>query len=125
MGDGNNTYVFQGTYAVAGFSLNPMYQASRLVRLGVSYDFQYDGAANLWDYIYRVEDGVAYASDPPRGTQVSAGLSLRTEFVMPVFSINIGAGYKVMTGSEDQKGAYMLIALKTWLTDNLFLSTMN
>ncbi|MBO5499544.1 MAG: acyloxyacyl hydrolase [Bacteroidales bacterium] len=123
MGDGNNTYVFQGTYAVAGFSLNPMYQASRLVRLGVSYDFQYDGAANLWDYIYRVEDGVAYASDPPRGTQVSAGLSLRTEFVMPVFSINIGAGYKVMTGSEDQKGAYMLIALKTWLTDNLFLHT--
>ena len=123
MSDGNKTYVYHGTYAVAGFSLNPMYQANRILRLGVSYDFQYDGAVNRWNYIYRVEEGVAYTSDPPRSTQVSAGLSLRAEFVMPVFSINIGAGYKVMVGSEDQKGAYMLIALKAWMTDNLFLHT--
>ena len=119
----NKWLYLDGTYAVAGFNLNPMYQFNRLFRAGISYDFQYDGSANHGNYILEVRDGVAYAGKPPRSTQVSAGFSVRAEFVMPIFSLNIGAGYKVMYKVDEQGGHYLLIALKTWLTDNLFLHT--
>lgn len=119
----NSKYDLDGTFAVVGMHLNPMYQACRLVRAGVSLDLEYDASANRRSYVYQISDGVAYSEDPQPGTQFSAGFSLRTEFLMPIFSVNLGVGYNVMARNDDQRGGYFLIALKTWFTDNLYLHT--
>ena len=96
------------TFAVAGFNLNPMYQVNHVFRVGASFDLQYDGSVS--------------ADHPSFGENVSAGLSFRTEFVMPIFSLNIGAGYDIKQKGNNQR-MYMLVALKTWMTDSLFLHT--
>ena len=41
---------------------------------------------------------------------------------MPFFSINIGAGYNVLSGAEDLKGFYTAYCLKTFINDFLFLN---
>lgn len=42
---------------------------------------------------------------------------------MPIFSVNIGIGHNVFYKGKDTKGFYQILALKTFLTRNLFLHT--
>jgi hypothetical protein len=51
------------------------------------------------------------------------GMSLRTEFTMPIFSINFGIGHNVIYKGDDHNGFYQVLILKTFITRNIFLHT--
>lgn len=120
--DGNTAYIVPGSFGVVGLDFSPMYRFNKYFRAGVSVDAQYDESANIKDY--RVEetssDNVKFHR-PPFRKQFAVGLSVRGELVMPIFSINAGIGRNLIYSGEDTKGFYQVLALKTFVTQRLFL----
>ena len=117
-----NSVLVPGSFGVAGINFNPMYNFHRVLRAGISIDAQYDESANLRDHQAGTnEKGDLKFYRPPFKEQFNAGLSARIEFVMPVFSINLGVGYHFLHKGNDTKGCYQVLALKTSLTRNLYL----
>ncbi len=112
-------YALPTTYGVIGFTLNPLYHVNHWLNVGVSLDGSYDGSANV------EIDSKAFADDPrtigtdpdvytaPWYKKVALGLSARTEFVMPYFTINFGIGHNFVNAHTfDLKGFYEILALK-------------
>ncbi len=110
-----------GSFGILGLNFNPTYGFNRYFRAGMSLDAQYDESANLHDY--RAEDtgdGPKFYR-PPFREQFAVGLSARAELNMPIFAINVGIGYNVIHKGKETGGFYQILALKTFLTHNLFL----
>ena len=98
----------------------PLYHFNKHLSAGASLDLMYDRSANL---IASIDDSRHFSySYPSMFQQCAAGLSLRGELRMPVFSVNIGAGYNFTGAGSDLRGLYGIFALKTFLTDSLFLN---
>lgn len=113
-----------GSFGVIGINFNPMYNFHRMLRAGISLDAQYDESANLKGHQAGTdENGDPKFYRPPFKEQFNAGLSVRCEFVMPIFSINFGIGYHFLHKGDDTKGCYQVLALKTSLTRHLYLHT--
>ena len=111
-----------GSFGVAGINFAPMYNFNNYFRAGLSQDAQYDERANIKDY--KLEG--SFMDDlkchrPPFREQFAVGLSLRAEWVMPIFSINAGIGRNLICSGDDTKGFYQILALKTYVTRHLFL----
>lgn len=114
------------TYPVFGFNFAPMYHTGYRFRLGLSLDGYYDGSANV-----HITDHIAGTDPPfvkpPFHKQLALGLSARTEYVMPYFSVNVGLGVNVLNtgdnphGDNDLKALYQVLALKIEVTRNSFL----
>jgi hypothetical protein len=114
----NGAYALPGTYGVIGFTLNPLYHVNHWLNIGASLDGSYDGSANMevdsqalanayWD---GTDDDIFM---PPWYKKVSLGLSARTEFVMPYFTINFGIGHNFVNATtKDFQGFYEMLALK-------------
>lgn len=119
----DRTYMIPGSFAVAGLNFNPMYNFSRFFRAGVSLDAQYDESANLKDHIANDNqwaDELKFHR-PPFREQFSAGVSLRAEVVMPIFSINLGVGKNLVGKGDDTNSYYQVFVLKADVARNLFL----
>lgn len=126
-----------GSFAVAGFSLSPMYDLCRNFRVGVSVDGEWDESANIRYHITEVTGAgeVRYGHVPFR-EQAMIGLSMRGEFVMPIFSIDVGIGKALIyhdfgspsdSGGSTPKGGdlagwYQTLTLKTALWRGLYLN---
>lgn len=119
-----NGYILDGRFAVAGVNIAPMYRFTRCFQAGVSLDVQYDESANLSGHIA----GSVPSGDgtnlrfyrPPLCEQVAAGLSLRAELVMPIFTIGVGFGRNVLYKGE--LGVfYQMATLKTGLGRHGFI----
>lgn len=122
--DGLSSTLVPGSFGVAGINVTPLYNFHRVLRAGISLDAQYDESANIRFHQAGTDsDGNPKFFRPSFSEQVNAGLSARCEFVMPVFSINLGIGYHFLHKGDDTKGCYQVLALKTSLTRNLFLHT--
>ena len=111
-----------GSFGIAGPNFAPMYNFNNYFRAGLSLDAQYDESANIKDY--KLEG--SFMDDlkfhrPPFREQFAVGLSLRAEWVMPIFSINAGIGRNLICSGDDTKGFYQILALKTYVTRHLFL----
>lgn len=111
-------------FAVGGFNFSPLFNLSRYWRVGPSLDYVYDESLGVqlltpasWAPEYREY------SNPPNSTRMSLGVSARAEFVMPIFSINLGWGYNFYHPSEDAVGSYQVLGLKTTITRRLYLYT--
>lgn len=116
------SYLVPGSFGVAGFNFNPMYNFSPYFRAGMSLDGQYDESANIENHVAgRDEKGGLKFYRPPFRESVAVGLSMRTELVMPIFSINFGIGHNVLYKGESLKGFYQILALKTYVTPRLYL----
>lgn len=120
--DDHSTLV-PGSFGIIGFNFNPMYNFNKYFKAGISLDAQYDESANIQEHIV---DAGATGDDikfyrPPFKEQLSMGLSLRGEFVMPIFSVNFGVGRNLFFKGKDTEGFYQVLALKTSVTKNLFL----
>lgn len=114
----SGAYALPGTYGVMGFTLNPLYHVNHWLNVGASLDGSYDGSANMevdsqtlanayWD---GTDDDVFMPSWYKR---VTFGLSARTEFVMPYFTINFGIGHNFVNATtKDYQGFYEMLALK-------------
>lgn len=117
--------VIPGHFGVLGFNLNPLWHFNPMFSAGASLDFQYDEGSNLSPY-YSIETP---ADDPkfyrqPFSHRMMAGLSLRAELQMPIFSVNVGIGHSLYApGGDDLRGWYQMFTLKTFVTRNLYLST--
>ena len=113
----------RGLFGVLGFNFAPMYGFNRYFRAGVSLDTQYDESANILSH--RVEgtpdDNMKFYR-PPLKEQLAAGLSLRAELVMPIFSINIGIGRNIICKGKDTDIFYQTLTLKTYLWRNGYLN---
>jgi hypothetical protein len=107
-------------YTVLGFNFSPMYNLGYRFRAGISLDGVYDGSANITvrDYIVGT---MPEFSTPPLHKQLALGLSGRTEYVMPYFSVNLGLGVNVLRHGGDVKAFYQILALKIKVTRNTFL----
>ena len=58
---------------------------------------------------------------PPFSKQISLGISGRAELTMPIFSVNVGIGYDFVN-PKGNKAFYQSLALKTFVTKNLYLN---
>ena len=121
--EGENGTLVPGKFAIAGLNFNPMYNVNQYFRAGVSLDVQYDESANIVNYV--VNKGAAEEDlkfhRPPLKEQLSAGLSVRGEIVMPIFSINVGIGKNFICKGADTNKFYQIFALKTHVTKRAFL----
>ena len=119
----DSAYISEGHFGIAGLTFNPLYRVNKFFRAGLSLDIQYDESANLAEYVAGVgDDGNIKFFRPPFAEQFGIGLSARAEFVMPIFSVNIGFGRNIIYKGEDLKGFYQTLALKTELYKGLYLN---
>lgn len=99
-------------HAVAGMTFNPLYRLNRYFSIGPGLDIMLDKSADL--------DGDVKSL--PATRQMACGLSAKTELTMPYLSINLGAGYNILSGARDLKGFYTTYNLKAFLSQNFFLT---
>ena len=123
----SNPMLVPGSFGIVGLNFNPLYNFSKHFRAGVSLDLQYDESANIGkhianDYIPSKPEDLKFYR-PSFREQFSAGLSLRTEIVMPIFSINIGIGKNFLCKGDDTNSFYQTFVLKANITNNVFLHT--
>lgn len=114
-------YIINRAFPVAGLMFNPLYSITRNISVGLSADFIYDRSSDL---IVRTDDSgelVSYTY-PSFSKQAAMGLSLRGELTMPIFSVNLGFGYNLISSGSDLKCAYALFILKTRITERLSLN---
>ena len=121
--DYNMGHLIPGSFGIVGLNFNPMYDFNKYFRAGISLDAQFDESANLQGHYAGGTDDDPKFYRPPFREQFAVGLSARAELVMPIFSVNIGIGHNVLYKGKDTKGFYQILALKTFLTRNLFLHT--
>lgn len=108
--DNEGTLVIDNkAYAVTGLQFNPLYHFNKYLSAGASLDLMYDASANRHFNISWIK-------------HCSVGVSVRGEIEMPIFSINIGAGYNLLRCGPDLKGCYGLFSLKAFLTESLYLN---
>lgn len=112
-----HAYMVSGSFGVVGINVSPMYNFHRNFRLGVSLDAQFDEGANIKDH--EVDQNKFYR--PAFREQFAVGASLRAEWVMPIFSVNIGVGRNFIYKGDDTKGYYQILALKTDVTHGVFV----
>lgn len=116
--DGTDIYPIPRKDAVIGFNFNPMYSLNQWLNAGISLDGVYDRSANIFpDY----DDETSGYARPAAAEQMALGLSARAEFVMPHFTINLGAGTNFINAKGDFKGVYEVLALKMNLTRRAFI----
>lgn len=110
-------------FAVAGINFNPLYKVGKHLAFGPSLDLLYDRSANLITYYTgEEEDPVLQYRFPSFSRQYAIGLSVRGEVIMPIFSVNVGAGYNLIHRGKDLKGLYGIFNLKTSLTERLYMN---
>lgn len=121
----DSPYILGGKFGIAGLNVTPMYRVSRCFQAGMSIDVQYDESANITSHVA----GKVYTDDgtelrffrPPLREQISAGLSLRAELVMPIFTVGIGFGHNVIYKGDDLDGFYQIVALKASVSRHAFI----
>ncbi len=116
----------KSAYPVCGFTFAPMYNICNRFRAGLSLDGFYDGSGNVYTESYAIawgdEDPGYTFYDPKLKEQLSLGLSVRAEYVMPFFSINLGIGNNFLYAKGDMKGFYQMLTLKIAVTRFAYLN---
>lgn len=108
-------------YPVVGTYFAPMFNWGYRLRTGFSVDAIYDGSANIYteDYIVGTEQQFF---KPELHQQMALGISARVDYVMPLFTINLGIGTHLLHPGDDLKGTYQTLALKIRATKNSFFN---
>ena len=108
-------------YPVVGAYFAPMFNWGYRFRTGLSIDAIYDGSANIYteDYIVGTEQQFF---KPALNQQMALGISARVDYVMPLFTINLGIGTHLLHQGKDFKGTYQALGLKIRVTKNSFFN---
>ena len=112
-----------GAFAVAGINFTPLYNFNKYLRAGLSLDMKYDESANLAGHVAgggSVDEDTKFYRQPFI-ERFSLGLSARVEFVMPIFSIDVGVGRNLVYKGGDTDSFYQILALKADITRSFFL----
>lgn len=113
-------YLINDKFLIAGLQFNPLYHLNKSLSFGPSLDLMYDRSADL--IAVKENDGEVGYVVPSFSRQVAAGLSIRGELRMPIFAVNVGAGYNFTMESGDLRGLYGIFVLKAFLTDSIYLN---
>ena len=105
-------HIINEPHAVAGMTINPLYRLNRYFSVGPGLDVMHDRSADLTGDTKRL----------PVTRQTALGLSAKAELTMPYFSINLGAGYNILSGADDLKGFYTTYNLKGFISERFFLT---
>lgn len=106
-----------------GLNFMPSYRLSRHFSAGASLDLLADRSANLYDVVKDSDNReVLSYKQPSMGKQVAAGVSVRGEITMPIFTVGIGVGGFVLGNGNSLRGLYSTFCLKTFMTEHLFLN---
>ena len=111
---GGRLHIFNEKFLLTGLQFNPQYSFNSHLSAGPSLDLLYDRSADL------IVDEDGCHTNPGFFSQSALGLSLRGEIKMPIFAVNVGAGYNFTFGGTDLKGFYSTFALKAFICDHLF-----
>lgn len=119
---GDDIQLCPGSFAVAGVQVAPMRRLNHIIAVGGTIGIQYDESYGLGSYWV---DGT-YGDDikfyrPPLGRQLSTGLSANAELTMPIFAVNAGFGYDIIS-PEDEKRFYQTLTLKTFIMRNIYIN---
>ena len=117
---GNRFEIVNDTFLVAGLQFNPLYHLNQTLSFGPSLDIIYDRSANLIPLVDE-QDNFSYLY-PSFIKQCAAGLSLRGELRMPIFAINVGAGYNFSYRGSDLRGIYGSFILKAFVSKSMFVN---
>lgn len=119
---GEEPVMLKGKYGCAGLSFAPMFRLGRWWRIGGSADLQWDESSDLKKYYVEGSnpDDIKFFR-PPFGRQLSFGISAHGELQMPIFAVNVGVGYNLLTPPEN-KGLYQNITLKTYIGSKFFIN---
>lgn len=114
--------VVPGKFGVAGMNFAPMYAVNRYFRAGISADFQYDESANIAGHLVEgtYGDQVKFYRQS-FAERFSAGLSVRAELTLPIFSVNVGIGRNLIAKGPDTKIFYQTLTLKANVWRDSFL----
>ena len=119
---GENPVLLPGHFACAGISFAPMVRINPWWRAGGSLDIQWDRSSDMKkNYIDGSTSEDIKFTTPSFWRQISTGISAHGELRMPIFSVNVGLGYNIITPVEN-RGTYQNIALKTYLGENFFVN---
>ena len=99
-------------HAVAGMTFNPLYRLNRYFSAGPGLDIMLDKSADLNGDVKSL----------PATGQMACGLSAKAELTMPYLSVNLGAGYNILSGAKDLKGLYTTYNLKAFLSERFFFT---
>lgn len=100
-------------FPTASFCFNPLYTFNDFLSAGAALEYMYDNSAN--------------AGHGPLA-QSAIGISARGELKMPIFAVNIGAGYSLVLDhpegvrKPELQGLYGVFSLKAFVTGRLFLN---
>lgn len=112
-----------GRFGVVGLQVAPMRQFNRYLAAGMALDAQWDESAGLAPY--RVDgssgDDIKFFR-PPFGKQLNIGLSAHAELIMPIFTVNVGIGYDIVS-PKGEDAFYQMLTLKTFVTKRLYINT--
>lgn len=111
-----------GKFPIAGVRFSPMRILNRYVAVGPALDMQWDESAGLSRYWVdgTYEENLKFYR-PPFGKQISVGLSAHAELTMPIFSINAGVGFDVVSPQGNER-FYQSLTLKTFITSKVYLN---
>lgn len=119
---GSQGQVCPGRFGVAGLQFAPMRKFNRYVAAGAALNLQYDEGGGIDQYWVEGSSGddIKFYR-PPFGKQISVGLSAHAELTMPIFAINAGLGYDVVS-PKGNKRFYQSLTLKTFVTRRLYIN---
>lgn len=120
---GISAHVINHHFPFFCLNFSPLYRLNRHLSAGVSMDLLADRSANLYDVVYDrdLKQVVSY-SQPGINKQIAAGLSLRGDITMPIFTIGAGVGAFILPAGDSLRGIYAVFSLKTFMTDRLFFN---
>ena len=120
---GKKSYVINEQFPFFCLNFSPLYRLNRNLSVGASLDFLADRSANLYDVVYDSETKTVLSYEQPGiDEQMAAGLSLKGEITMPVFTVGVGFGGFVIPSGNSLRGFYSTFSLKTFMTDSVFLN---
>ena len=119
---GKKMFIINKPFPLAGLNFNPQFHFTRNLSAGAALDLVYDSSANIYGQVEDEETGeVISFQRPPLRNQVAAGLSLRAELTMPIFSVNIGGGWNFIKSGEDMQPFYAVFNLKAFVSNKIFM----
>lgn len=120
MQTGYKLQIVNEAFLVAGLQFNPLYHLNQSLSFGPSLDIIYDRSANLIPYVDN-EENFSY-SYPAFIKQCATGVSLRGELRMPIFAVNVGAGYNFSYNGSELRGIYGSFVLKAFMTRSMYIN---
>lgn len=120
--EGTHLTLINKAFPLGGINFNPLYRLNRYFSVGVSADLITDRSADLKVTVNEENDEIPDIEYPSILKQTACGLSLRGELSMPFFSINLGAGYNILTAADDLRGFYTTYNLKAFVSEKVFLN---